>query len=318
MIRYNLDIQPDASKRKIHFTEQLLFMGSCFSEHIAAGLSRLSFYIAPSPLGTVFNPVSLARPFVLMDKHQQYTGQDLVSNKEIWYSKFHHGVFSNMDKSLLLDQVNKRQEDFESTIRSAAFLFITFGSAWIYSLNETNEIVANCHKIPQSSFTKSMLEPGQIVDEWSGIIANLKRLNPSLQIVFTVSPVKHLRDGVHENIISKSVLLLSVEQLRRLHPEIHYFPAYELVNEDLRDYRFYESDGAHPNQEAVKYVFEKFKQAFMDEDTMIYIRDMEKLLQLKSHRPGRHEGPEYEQYLTFIKTLEKEMGIRYGLFPDAL
>jgi len=313
MIRYQLDIQPEPAEKKINYHDKLLMLGSCFSEHIAGRLSNLKFNVIPQPLGIVFNPDSLAKPFIQMFQGKTYTKKDLLFQNDIWYSKFHHGVFSDVDAGVLLELMNKTQADFEEGIKYAKFLFITLGSAWVYRLKEGGEIVANCHKIPQLNFTKELLDADMIVSIWTKILGQLKQLAPQLQVVLTVSPVKHLRDGVTENTVSKSMLLVAIHRLKLLYPDLTYFPAYELVNDDLRDYRFYEQDGAHPNGMAIHYVFDKFIGTYLDSDTMEYVKQMEKFNLLKSHRVSRQEGPEYEVYIKNLANIKQVILAKFGI-----
>lgn len=288
-------------------------MGSCFTEHISGRLSRLNFDVPGQPSGIVFNPVSLAHPFRMMKEQKAYSISDLIMSGDAWYSKYHHGVFTGREKEELLNQINEAHEEFVSGIRGADFLFITFGSAWIYKLKDSEEPVANCHKIPQEQFDKELLSLDEIVKVWDKLITDVLTFNPSIRIVFTVSPVKHLRDGVVENNISKATLLLAVHELCRLHAVVGYFPAYELVNDDLRDYRFYEPDGAHPNSLAIDYVFEKFRDAFMDKESLEYMDEMEKFRRMQSHRIQRQEGREYEQYLVNLDKLKKAIEGKYSI-----
>ncbi len=312
MLRYNLDIQPEPAAVKINFNDRLIFLGSCFSEHISSRLGALHFRVASQPVGIVFNPVSLCKPFIVARESGNYKETDLLYNQDTWYSKYHHGMYSAHDKAALLTQINAAQAEFVSTLKEAEHLFITFGSAWVYSYRETGEIVANCHKIPQSAFEKRLLQPHEIISAWTEVLNYIYSVNEKISVVFTVSPVKHLRDGAVENTLSKSILLYSVYELVRQFPQAGYFPSYELVNDDLRDYRFYEPDGAHPNQLAIDYVFEKFCSAHMDAITSAYIRDMEKHLRLMSHKPIRQQGREYEQFLLQIENSRTNIEKLYG------
>jgi hypothetical protein len=311
MIRYHLDMQPAPVAEKINYRQKLLFMGSCFSEHIAGKLAHLGFDVVPQPSGIVFNPVSLAKPFLQMAHDPAYHAVDLLHH-DLWYSKFHHGSFSATIREELLEKLNHTHEDFKAHIKTSAFLFVTFGSAWVYKWIETGEIVANCHKIPQSNFRKELLEVADIVQVWSQVLDVIKTLNPDLQVVFTVSPVKHLRDGVVENTISKSILLVAIHELRKKY-DVHYFPAFELVNDDLRDYRFYEQDGAHPNGQAIDYVFEKFNATYMDALSLAYIADMQKLRQMELHKGKRTEGVEYDKFQQRYAILKDEIKRKYGV-----
>jgi hypothetical protein len=317
MIRYNLDLEVNPPVKKINFRHKILMMGSCFTDNISIRLSRLYFDVPAQTLGIVFNPLSLAHPFMLMKDQKAYSDADLIMNGDAWFSKHHHGAFNDSNTIGLLKKINAAHDEFISGISSAEFLFITFGSAWIYRLKDGGELVANCHKIPQEKFSKEMLGPDEIVERWNDVLAHVLSVNPGISIVFTVSPVKHLRDGIIENNVSKATLLLAVHRLCRHHAAAVYFPAYELVNDDLRDYRFYEADGAHPNEQAINYVFEKFRDAFMDKESLQYMDDMEKFIRMQSHRILRQDGQEYELYLANLGKMKKEIKLKYGVDLDS-
>jgi hypothetical protein len=316
MIRYNLDIQVPPVAQKLNYKDKVLMLGSCFSEHMSQRLQQLSFHVAAQPQGIVFNPISLAKPFELLQEKNFYTRNDLIENKGLWYCKYHHGFFSDEQPDVLLEKINQEQEAFGLALKDARFLFITFGSSWVYRLKESQEIVANCHKIPQARFEKFLLQAEDIVNAWAAIMDNLKTFNPTLQVVFTVSPVKHLRDGVVENNISKSILIYSIHLLRARYPSVGYFPSFELVNDDLRDYRFYDQDGAHPNVLAIEYVFGKFCETYMDDITLQYVKDMGNYNKLKAHRSIKDHGEEYEQFRKHLELARQNLEDKYGVNPS--
>ncbi len=292
---YHLNIQIKPYAETLDCNDKLLFIGSCFSEHISYKLTEIQLDINSNPNGTIFNPVSLAQPIIRFLNNTLYTENDLIENNGNHYSIHHHSKLFNADKTDLLNLLNKKQEAFEEQLKTAKWLFITFGSAWVYSLKSNQTIVANCHKIPQNNFEKRLLNIEEISTIWAPLLAKLKINYPALNIVFTVSPVKHLRDGVHENNLSKSTLLLAINSL--LNTKIMYFPAYELVVDDLRDYRFYESDCAHPNAMAIDYVFDKFKETYFSQNMNSISIEILKYLQLKNHKPISTTGKEYTQYI---------------------
>lgn len=279
---YHLNIQIPPHKTGIQPKDLLVFAGSCFSENIASKLVKLHFNCINSPNGIVFNPISLAVPFQQLIAQKNYTEQDTIQQNNTWYSLHHHGKIHHENQNELLNQINQNQDNFKKQLLAAKWLFITFGSAWVYTLKSKNTIVANCHKLPQQHFEKRLLSVNEIAAIWQPIIAQLKTLNPELNIVFTVSPVKHLRDGVHENNLSKATLLLAINQL--IQDKDNYFSAYELLNDDLRDYRFYETDAAHPNTMAIDYIFEKFKTTYFNEITLALISEIEKLNMMLAHK----------------------------------
>lgn len=282
-IRYSLDIAIPALKHRLGYEHGIVMAGSCFTENIGQRLQHLLLDVAINPNGIVFNPVSLAEPFKRIVEARPYSEEDLLHHNGLWSGLHHHGRFTSKDKKQFLEAINSAHEAFTASLKKASLLVLTFGTAWVYHLKERDSIVANCHKLPAEMFSKHLLTTSEIVELWSDVSAKLKAMNPSLDIIFTVSPVRHLRDGVHENNLSKAVLLLAVNQLAK--EKGSYFPAYELVNDDLRDYRFYDADGAHPNSMAIDYVFDKFIQyAFTDKSQQV-MKAVSDYRKLEQHRP---------------------------------
>lgn len=297
----------------IGIKDKIIFTGSCFSEHIADRLKQLRFDVYSQPNGIIFNPASLSTPFTLLRDKAHYAENDLVQRDGMWFSKYHHGSFCHTSKEDLLANLNERQQAFEVCLKESHTMFVTFGTAWIYSLKETGETVANCHKIPQTQFSKRLLEIHEIVATWQEVIAFLEVFNPGLKIVFTVSPVKHLRDGVMENTVSKSILILAIRELIRHHAHCHYFPAFELVNDDLRDYRFYEQDGAHPNKDAISYVFDKFEKSCLTAQAIEFAREIRAYNSLSGHRPIHASGQGTEMHQAKLAAMKQELEFRYNI-----
>lgn len=312
MIRYSLDLDINKSKKQLNYNDSIQFLGSCFSDHIAKQLKLAGFKVADSVNGVVFNPISLAEPLLRLIHPQPYTEDSICFNNGLYYSDFHHGVFASPDQSVLLYQINNNQTEFATQLAQCKFLFITFGSAYVYKRVENNRLVANCHKQASNSFNKALLSVSEIVDCYEPILHYLEENYPQLSVVFTVSPVKHLRDGVVENQWSKATLLLAIHQLLNK-SNVTYFPSYELLNDDLRDYRFYESDGAHPNQLAIDYIFDKFKDVFFDDKTVQYFEEAIKLSKLKNHIPIHKHGEEYQKWILKTEEMESVFKAKYQL-----
>ncbi len=283
MIRYSLGIKVEPYQKPIQFKDKIALMGSCFTENIGKKLNEYAFDTLLNPNGIVFNPISLAEPFRRQFDQVAYTESDLIFGNEKWASWFHHGKFSNENKEILLATINHEQRAFEQFISEAPWLIITFGTAWVYHFLPEQLLVANCHKVAGQQFKKRLLEVDEIVLCWQNIIKKLQAINPKINIIFTVSPVKHLRDGVAENTVSKATLHLSIDKL--VGNNVSYFPAYELINDDLRDYRFYETDGAHPNAMAIDYVFDKFCSSVLSKEANEIIEALNAYHRLKYHKP---------------------------------
>ena len=312
MIKYALNIEPEKFEPGLDYTDGIVFSGSCFSDHIALRMTECRFHVFSQPNGVVFNPISIADAFQRLNG-RDYSKDDLVHYNGLWHSKYHHGSFSEIDEAAVLKKANHTLHELKRHMEGASFLFITFGSAYVYEHTQTGELYANCHKIPQKAFRKRRLSVEEIVLCWSDLISSLKGAYPQLRIVFTVSPVKHLRDGVIENTISKSTLFMAIHQLMKQETSLLYFPAWELVNDDLRDYRFYEQDGAHPNAMAMAYVYEKFKAAVYDKATIVYTEEVEQFNQMCRHRFLREDGEAYLQFMRSIESKRNELNLKYGL-----
>ncbi len=313
MIRYSLNIDVKGPAQGIDYRDGLVFAGSCFSEHIADRLKLLGFSVFSQPNGIVFNPISLADPFQRIFGKGDYKDEDLISHEGLWHSKFHHGSFSEASRQDVLRKANHMLHELKRRLHAARFMFLTFGSSYVYELTETGEIVANCHRLPADAFRKRLLKPAEIFDTWSQLINEIKQFNPHLQIVLTVSPVKHLRDGVIENNRSKSALFSAITMLEETDKELIYFPAFELVNDDLRDYRFYAQDAAHPGHEAIDYVFGKFTSTYLTSESLKYIADIEKYLQMKQHRIRREGGEAYILHMKHLEDMRNELNARYSI-----
>lgn len=312
-IRYNLELQPDYSGKKLNYRKSVVFAGSCFSEHIAGALEQRSFNVRRSPNGIVFNPLSLAEPFRRIVQGSHYQISDLVQHEGSWHGLHHHGVYSGIRQDEVLHKMNKELMEVSAALKNASHLFVTFGTSFAYFLDHAEFPVANCHKIPQQRFSKQMLELQAMLDEWSQLIGALNRFNPELEIVLTVSPVKHLRDGVVANMHSKARLLELAHQLCRGSEKVHYFPSFELVSEDLRDYRFYANDAAHPNDLAINYVFEKFMSVFPDKESVSFAEEVEACIKLQNHKVQSEDGEAYIRFMQHLEDKRQAIEAKYGV-----
>ena len=283
-MQFHLGFQPAISSNKITHQDGTLLIGSCFSEHIGNRLNDLKFNINSNPFGIVFNPKSIAISILRIIHKNYFEAKDVFEKEGLWYSfEAHSSVCGNTQQELLM-QLNGSIDSWHDKLKNAHWLTITFGSAFAYTHIEQAKIVANCHKLPQVVFEKTLLKMNDIVNDFNDVINRLQQFNSALKIVFTVSPVKHLRDGVVENSVSKSILILSIHQLINNHKHCVYFPAYELVSDDLRDYRFYESDMAHPNKQAIDYVWKRFSEVYFNDKTIAINDKVNQIHQAYHHR----------------------------------
>ena len=283
-------------EQKINYAHQLLFMGSCFTENIGETMQLYKFNVKINPNGVLYNPASMAVALRRYIDKKAITENELFHANERWNSWEHHSCFSNTDKQSCLKTINDSILSAHDFIKQTDWLFITFGSAFLYKRNSTAELVANCHKVPQKEFTKHMLSVNEIAADYRILIQQLNAVNNNLKIIFTISPVRHIREGVVENNHSKARLVEAVHELIQQHDNTFYFPAYELIIDDLRDYRFYNSDLVHPNEQAISYVFEKLMNTVFDEKTKQLFAKIKDIITARQHRPFNSNT---EGYLKF-------------------
>lgn len=307
---FHLEFTPKPFDIKINHQQHLLLIGSCFTEQIGAKLANHKFSMQDNPNGILFNPISITRSVSSYIDNKQYKAEDLFYQNECWNSWEHHSRFSNPDKEKCLQAINESQTRAYSFLKKADWLLITLGSAFVYELPSPSgeglgvrSVVANCHKVPTDKFNKRLLQVDEVVAALQQMIEKAVEVNPGLKIIFTISPVRHLRDGFVENNRSKATLIDAVHQLVEKNQHCFYFPAYELVIDDLRDYRFFAEDMVHPNYAATNYVWEKFITACIDEPSQQLMKDIALIVAAKNHKPF---NPTSEQHKKFLQTnLEK-------------
>jgi len=283
-LRTEVTIEP--SKWEVDYRSNALFMGSCFSDHIGKILSGNKFPVMLNPFGVLYNPISLSTALNMMLNQHEISKEELIIHDKIWHSFYFHGSFSNTSPEKVIERCNRSIRESHLFLKSARFLFVTFGTAWVFRSKETGKIVSNCHKIPAASFDRFRLSINEIKDEWISILSKIHRINPNLIIVFTVSPIRHFKDGAHENQLSKSTLLLAIDEIMKTYPvqQIGYFPSYELMNDELRDYRFYDSDMVHISETGIRFIFEKFKSVYFSKITNACFDQIHSVVQAKEHR----------------------------------
>jgi hypothetical protein len=294
-LKFRTEVHPEKSDFSLQLNDSQVFVGSCFSEHMSGRLSDLGMDVTANPHGILFNPVSVARCLTDLMESKVYSEEDLDLFNDNYISFFHHGSFSGKDKSEVLNSINKTIESGSKALKEAQTLFITFGTSWGYRHVEKNEFVANCHKVPQKAFKKELITHDRMLLVFNLLLEKLFEFNESLQIVLTISPVRHWKDGVSENQLSKSHLTIASHILAQAFERVHYFPAYEIVMDDLRDYRFFESDLLHPNKQAQDYIWEKFQGVFFSESDKEKIERIEKINKSLAHVPAE-ENEEYKEW----------------------
>lgn len=285
---------------KIDYTSSSMFMGSCFAENIGKRMVELKFGTDLNPFGILYNPISVANSLQILLDNRKMDGSELMNHNGLWHSFYHHSRFSSTDKEESLSIINGRITVSSKILREADFLFITFGTAWVYELKETQKVVSNCHKIPESQFTRYKAGVSDIVNRHTRLLKDIFQVNPTLKVIFTVSPIRHWKDGAIENQLSKSTLLLAVNKIiNSIGTDFcAYFPSYEIVMDELRDYRFYDQDMIHLSAVATNHIWEKFEQSFMRNGTVSLKKEIEKILQSKNHRPFNPKTEEHKKFLS--------------------
>lgn len=295
-----LDIDIKSPPKRISYQDKVLVLGSCFTEHIGGRLQDLKFDVLQNPNGILFDPLSVCTALSSYIKNKQYDEKDLFYLNEVWQSWQHHSRFSGLDKEDVLQNINASQHQAHEFLKQADWLIITFGSAFSYELIENDYAVANCHRAPGQWFRKNLTAIDTIVDRMKSTINDLLAFNPNIKIVFTISPVRHVRDGVVENNRSKARLIEAVHHLVEKHEHTYYFPAYEIVIDILRDYRFYDIDLVHPNYAATEFVFEKFTSHFIEEESVGMMEEVKKIVTAAKHKPFH---PTSKAHISFMEKM---------------
>lgn len=297
----------------IKYGDRILLIGSCFTEHIGNSLSDLRFDVMQNPNGILFDPASVCRSLISYIDNEPLTRDDFFQLNEVWNSWNHHSRFSNIDIDQAVAEANQSQSAAAAFVREADWLVVTLGSAFSYRLTgkKAGQGVANCHRAPASWFDKQLLEINDIITMLDTCYYRLRLLNPKLKILFTISPVRHLRDGVVENNRSKARLIEAVHHMTGKFDNLYYFPAYELVIDVLRDYRFFDTDFAHPNYAATSFVLEKFTESCIDPGSRALMAELRKISVARKHRALQPATMAHQRFLRSHQEKAMELQQRY-------
>ncbi len=301
------------AEHQFDYQGQLLLLGSCFVENIGKKLDFYKFRSLQNPYGILFHPVAIEN---LLSKSIQsfgYTEDDIFYHNERWHCFDAHSDLSDVSKEELLRKLNDGLKDTRQQISVSTHIVITLGTAWVYRNNVSNAIVANCHKVPQKEFSKNLLSVDTIVKSLENIIGLIKSTNANAQLLFTVSPVRHLKDGFIENQQSKAHLITAIHHVLEKNGTLSarlngtgmaiegYFPSYEIMMDELRDYRFYKSDMVHPNEVAVDYIWEKFKDVWISREAFATMERVEEIQRGLKHRPFNPDSVEHQKFLNSLQ-----------------
>ena len=295
----------------IDYHSKILLLGSCFSENIGNKLSYYKFQSKQNPFGILFHPKAIENLISRAIKDELYTEKELTFNNERWHCLDAHSSISAADKNVLLKNLNSALIHTKKQLKEATHVFITLGTSWVYRYLETNAIVANCHKIPQKEFSKELLSVAEVSKTLEQCIALLKSINKTVSVTFTVSPVRHLKDGFIENTRSKAHLIAAIHTVINSENNTYYFPSYEIVMDELREYRFYNEDMLHPNTTAINYIWEKFVSSWFSivaQDTMQEVETVQRGI---SHRPFNEKSEQHQQFLRKLDIKKGNLLLRF-------
>ncbi|MCK8521409.1 GSCFA domain-containing protein [Aquimarina sp. D1M17] len=301
-----------SQETKICYKSEVVMLGSCFAENIGARFEYFKFRNLVNPFGILFHPKAIETFLWMALQDERYTDADLFFHNEQWHCFDAHSSLSSPHKDALLERLNSALVASKEKINSATHIGITLGTAWVYRLLALDMIVANCHKIPQREFTKELLAIDEVMQCVQNCIHLVRNQNPSAQLIFTVSPVRHIKDGFVENNQSKSHLIAAIHQAIQKDENSFYFPSYEIMMDELRDYRFYNEDMIHPSDTAVQYIWERFCQSWVAQESIATMKKVAEIQKGIAHRPF---NPESKQHVSFLKALELKKSHIQKEFP---
>lgn len=305
---FRTEIEAQDSSVKIDYQSKILTLGSCFSDSIGQRLTEAKFDSEVNPFGTIFNPLSIFELIELSLERSEILDAAILKRDGYYLNYKFHSSFRAKTKDTLHKRMDEALNKVALKLKGANFIFITLGTAWVYEQNKSHMLVANCHKTPQIEFSRRLLAVEEVVPAFFNLKEIISQHNPTAQFIFTVSPVRHTRDTLKLNSVSKSVLRTACHYMEDMAPDVHYFPAYEIMMDDLRDYRFYEKDLIHPNEQAIDYIWEQFVQTYLDKKEQTTLEKWYKLQMALNHKPFNPKSGGHQKFLS--KTLDqlKQLG----------
>jgi GSCFA family len=324
-MQFRSEYTPKPFSIKMKHTDKLLLVGSCFTEQIGKKLSAHKFEVLENPNGILFNPMSIAKAIISYANGKLYSEEELFYYNELWASREHHTQFSNIEKATALKNINESQQKAINFIKTADWILLTLGSAFVYEWKDIEvkddyeNVAANCHKIPTDKFNRRLTEPDEIKSVLQKMEAAVRLINPTVKFIYTISPVRHLREGFVENNRSKAALIQAVHSLTN-DTAVFYFPAYELVIDDLRDYRFFAEDLVHPNYAATNYVWEKFVPTVIDEPSQQLMMEINEINAAMNHKAFNPRSEAHKKFLAtnFDKITKIQLNNPYINFEEEI
>lgn len=314
-MQFRTEIKLEKAKYPISVRHDILTMGSCFSDAIGNKLVENKFNAHTNPFGTTYNPVSIHKLLRAALNNAYPASHSYVEHNGLFAHFDFHSVFSDPEKEVIEERVKSTIRELNTFLKTAHWIIITYGTSFVYKRNDTGDIVANCHKVPGQNFTKELLSEKKIVESFAGFYQNLKAVNPSCKIILTVSPVRHVKDSIPLNGVSKAILRTACHTITEQYPEVTYFPAYEIMMDDLRDYRFYKSDMLHPTAVAEEYIWEKFSETSFDKPTQEFLTHWKQIHAALNHKPFHNSSDSHRAFLQ--KLLTDLQGLRGTVNVDA-
>lgn len=298
-MQFRTQIPLSKSNNQIDYDSKIISIGSCFAENMAEKFDYFKFQNTTNPFGIVFNPVSIEKLINRIVQEEVFTEKDVFFYNERWHCYEVHSDLSNSDRGELLETLNKAIEVTNQHIKEASHIIITYGTSWVYRNIESEEIVANCHKVPQKQFSKELLTVDIIEKSIQNTMGLIQTLNPDIKFIFTISPVRHIKDGFIENQLSKSHLFTALHKTINHQPlTVNYFPSYEIMMDELRDYRFYAEDMLHPNQVAIDYIWQRFSENYVSENSISIMQEVSEIQKSLRHRSFNPESDEHQKFLS--------------------
>lgn len=311
-MQFRTELKAKISESKIDHSHNIMGFGSCFIESIGGKLDNSKFRILQNPFGTLFHPLAIENALARILSLTYYSKEEIFKFGEMHFSWDHNSSFNRISIDETLDSINSELEKANEFIQKTDVFFLTFGTSLVYKIKEMDVIVANCHKVPSFNFQKLLLSDAQIKSSLRNCFNFILDINPKARIITTISPVRHTKDGIVENNLSKSKLISCLHETLSLYENIEYFPAFEWMIDDLRDYRFYKEDLVHPNEMAVNYIWEKFSETYFNSETLQKIEIAQKIERSMSHRPLNPKSIAYKEFL--FKTLKQIQSVE-SQFP---
>lgn len=296
-MKFRTEVEIKESKKKIEVEDKIFSIGSCFASEMSDLFQQGQLQTVNNPFGTIFNPFSINNSIKKLHDSEFYKEEDLIAFSDEYISLDHHTSFDTRYIHQTLNKINANIVEGNHFLQDANWVIVTYGTSFIYEFIPKQKLVANCHKIPQKFFEKRLLSQQELTDSIYDTILNLKDIcKDDVQILFTVSPVRHTKDGMVENQLSKSKLITAVHDIIPQFENCHYLPVYEILMDDLRDYRFYKEDMIHPNNQAVNYIFDTFGNAYFSEETKDFIKENFKINKALAHRSDDEKDPKYIEF----------------------